>query len=117
MLTVVDAGVEAQFIDRVGALLRPAGNADYAAAARSVQQDMGIVTIEMKTSFMRPAPATPGVPLIGLGKLLHRTRSMAFVEARIIDAEGELCAQSTGTFKYVPAVERPDHTRGPLPTD
>jgi len=84
-----------------------------ATAARSVQQDMGIVTIEMKTSFMRPAPATPGVPLIGLGKLLHRTRSMAFVEARIIDAEGELCAQSTGTFKYVPAVERPDHTRGP----
>lgn len=88
-----------------------------ATAARSVQQDMGIVTIEMKTSFMRPAPATPGVPLIGLGKLLHRTRSMAFVEACIIDAEGELCAQATGTFKYVAPVVRPDRTREPLPTD
>lgn len=88
-----------------------------ATAARSVQQDMGIVTIEMKTSFMRPAPATPGVPLVGLGKLLHRTRSMAFVEARIIDAEGQLCAQATGTFKYVAPVVRPDHSKGPLPTD
>jgi len=54
-----------------------------ATAARSVQPDIGVVTIEMKTSFMRPAPATPGVPLIGQGKLLHRTRSMAFVEGRI----------------------------------
>ncbi len=88
-----------------------------ATAARSVQPDMGVVTIEMKTSFMRPAPAVPGVPLLGLGKLLHRTRSMAFVEGRIIDAEGRLCAQATGTFKYVSAAERPDQTRGPLPTD
>ena len=88
-----------------------------ATAARSVQPDMGVVTIEMKTSFMRPAPATTGVPLVGLGKLLHRTRSMAFVEGRIIDAEGQLCAQATGTFKYVAAAERPDQTRGPLPTD
>ncbi|HRN75407.1 PaaI family thioesterase [Ottowia sp.] len=88
-----------------------------ATAARSVQPDIGVVTIEMKTSFMRPAPATPGVPLIGQGKLLHRTRSMAFVEGRIIDAQGQLCAQATGTFKYVAPAERPDQTRGPLPTD
>jgi uncharacterized protein (TIGR00369 family) len=27
-----------------------------ATAARSVQKDMGVVTIEMKTSFMQPAP-------------------------------------------------------------
>ena len=73
-----------------------------ATAARSAQPDMGVVTIEMKTSFMRPAPATPGVPLVGKGKLLHRTGKMAFVEASIYDADGQLCAHSTGTFKYVP---------------
>ncbi|MCB2035285.1 MAG: PaaI family thioesterase, partial [Ottowia sp.] len=65
----------------------------------------------------RPAPVTPGVPLVGRGRLLHRTRSMAFVEGSVLDAEGRLCAQSTGTFKYVPRAERPDHARGPLPTD
>ena len=88
-----------------------------ATAARSAQKDMGIVTVEMKTSFMRPAPVTPGVPLVGRGRLLHRTRSMAFVEGSVLDAEGRLCAQSTGTFKYVPRAERPDHAKGPLPTD
>ncbi len=89
-----------------------------ATAARSVQADMGIVTIEMKTSFVRPAPASKGgEPLLGQGRLLHRTRSMAFCEASLLDAQGRLCAHATGTFKYVAPVELPDHSRGPLPTD
>ena len=86
-----------------------------ATAARSAQPDMGVVTIEMKTSFMRPAPQ--GGTLVGHGRLLHRARSMAFVEASLLDAQGTLCAQATGTFKYVPRAERPDHTPGQLPTD
>lgn len=73
-----------------------------ATAARSAQPDMGVVTIEMKTSFMRPAPAETGRALVGHGELLHRTRSMAFVQASLFDADGQLCAQATGTFKYVP---------------
>ncbi len=73
-----------------------------ATAARSVQHDCGTVTIEMKTSFMRPAPVAEGSSLLGRGRLLHRTRSMAFVEGSVFAPNGELCAQSTGTFKYVP---------------
>ncbi|WHZ11687.1 MAG: Thioesterase [Burkholderiaceae bacterium] len=87
-----------------------------ATAARSVQPDMGSITIEMKTSFMRPAPVQ-GRTLVGKGRLLHRSRSLAFVEGSVFDADGQLCAHATGTFKYVPRAERPDHTRGPLPTD
>ena len=68
-----------------------------AAAARSVQPEMGVVTIEMKTSFMQPARG----PLTGKGRLLHRTATMAFTEAKIYDAAGRLCSHSTGTFKYV----------------
>jgi acyl-coenzyme A thioesterase PaaI-like protein len=49
-----------------------------AVAARSVQKDMGVVTIEMKTSFMQPARA-----LTGKGRLMHRTATMAFTEATI----------------------------------
>lgn len=75
-----------------------------ATAARSVQVDSGTVTIEMKTSFMRPTPVHAGESLVGRGRLLHRTRSLAFVEAALFDAEGRLCAQSTGTFKYVARV-------------
>ena len=69
-----------------------------ATAARSVDKTEGIVTIEMKTSFMQPAKGA----LITRGKLLHRTRSTAFVEGRVINAEGVVCAHATGTFRYVP---------------
>lgn len=71
-----------------------------ATAARSVQQDMGVVTIEMKTSFMQPAPGD-GSKLTGKGRLMHRTASLAFTEATLYDAAGKACAHSTGTFKYV----------------
>ncbi|HSI52493.1 MAG: PaaI family thioesterase [Ramlibacter sp.] len=68
-----------------------------AVAARSVQKDMGVVTIEMKTSFMQPARGK----LSAKGHLMHRTATMAFTEATIYDADGKACAHSTGTFKYV----------------
>lgn len=71
-----------------------------AVAARSVQKDMGVVTIEMKTSFMRPAPGD-GSALVAKGRLMHRTATLAFTEATIYDAKGQACAHSTGTFKYV----------------
>jgi len=75
-----------------------------AVAARSVQKDMGAVTIEMKTSFMQPARGK----LTGKGRLMHRTASMAFTEGTIYDEEGRACAHATGTFKYA--------RRGPIGT-
>ena len=71
-----------------------------ATAARSVAPEMGVVTIEMKTSFMRPTPGD-GSTLTGRGVLIQRTASMAFVEAKLYDSQGNACAHSTGTFKYV----------------
>ncbi|MCE9661306.1 MAG: PaaI family thioesterase [Burkholderiales bacterium] len=71
-------------------------------AARSPGPDgeaerSGIVTIEMKTSFMRPGLGR----IVATGKRLHRTASMAFCEASVVDAEGELIAHATGTFKFL----------------
>jgi uncharacterized protein (TIGR00369 family) len=86
-----------------------------ATAARSVEVSMGVVTIEMKTSFMRPAKVASGHKLTGHGQLLHRTRSMAFTEGRIYDAEGQLCAHATGTFKYM--ARHNTQPSGSLPTD
>ena len=71
-----------------------------ATAARSVQKDMGVVTIEMKTSFMQPAPGD-GSRLTAKGRLIHRTATLAFTEATLFDAAGKTCAHATGTFKYV----------------
>ena len=71
-----------------------------ATAARSVQKDMGVVTIEMKTSFMQPAPGD-GSRLTAKGRLMHRTATLAFTEATLFDMQGKACAHATGTFKYV----------------
>lgn len=71
-----------------------------ATAARSAAPDMGVVTIEMKTSFMRPAPGD-GSQLTGRGRLIQRTTSLAFTEATLFDSQGQTCAHATGTFKYV----------------
>lgn len=73
-----------------------------AQAARSPNQaghptSPGVVTIEMKTSFVRPGLGR----LTARGTLLHRTASMAFCEGRVVDAAGELVAHATGTFKYL----------------
>ena len=74
-----------------------------AAAARSVQQDMKVVTIEMKTSFMKPAPGD-GSKLTCQGRLIHRTTTLAFTDAMLYDAQGNICAHATGTFKFVKAI-------------
>jgi uncharacterized protein (TIGR00369 family) len=68
-----------------------------AVAARSVQKDMGAVTIEMKTSFMHPARGK----LTSKGRLMHRTATMAFTEGTVFDEAGRACAHATGTFKFV----------------
>jgi len=68
-----------------------------ASAARSDVPESGVVTIEMKTSFMQPSVG----PLVAKGRLMHRTATMAFTEATIFDEQGRACAHATGTFKYV----------------
>ena len=84
-----------------------------ATAARSVQPDMGVVTIEMKTSFMQPAPGD-GSRLTGRGRLMHRTATLAFTEATLFDAQGKACAHATGTFKYVKRLVMGPKTSNPL---
>ncbi|MDE1950485.1 MAG: PaaI family thioesterase [Burkholderiales bacterium] len=71
-------------------------------AARTPLADGGepqpsVVTIEMKTSFLRPGQGR----LVARGRRLHRTATMAFCEALLHDADGQLVGHSTGTFKYL----------------
>jgi uncharacterized protein (TIGR00369 family) len=81
-----------------------------AAAARSVDPDMGVVTIEMKTTFMQPARGK----LSGKGRLMHRTPTMGFTDATIFDADGKACAHATGTFKYVRRLPTGPKSANPL---
>jgi uncharacterized protein (TIGR00369 family) len=74
-------------------------------AARSVNRHLpdlgpGVVTVEMKTSFMRPGEGE----MRAVGKLLHRSTTMAFCEGSVFGADGKICAHATGTFKYLRAL-------------
>lgn len=72
-----------------------------AMAARSANlQGLGVATIEMKTSFMRPAEHR----LRAVARVLHKTSTMAFCEASLFDDENKLCANASGTFKYLRAL-------------
>jgi uncharacterized protein (TIGR00369 family) len=82
-----------------------------ATAARSVDLETGVVTIEMKTSFMQPCKGL----LTGKGRLMHRTKSMAFTEGTIYDSAGNACAHATGTFKYVKRLPGPQGAGVPTP--
>jgi uncharacterized protein (TIGR00369 family) len=80
-----------------GGALMTLMDVSMANAARSVDSNSRVVTIELKSSFFHPAKG----PLKAYGNLLHRTKSMAFMETKVMDAEGVLCAHATGTFRYV----------------
>lgn len=77
-------------------------DAAMAHAARSLDAGAaeprpGVVTVEMKTTFMRPGTGR----LVAKGRLLHRTWAMAFCEGALFGEKGELVAHATGTFKYL----------------
>ncbi len=88
-----------------GGVLMTMMDVGMALAARSATgHGGGVATIEMKTSFMRPAQHQ----LRAVAKLLHKTATLAFCEASVIDDEGKLCATASGTFKYLRGlVKRP----------
>lgn len=68
-------------------------------AARSAHPEApGSATVEMKTTFVRPGS---GNRLAARGKCYHRSTTMAFCEADVLDEEGGLIARGTGTFKYI----------------
>jgi uncharacterized protein (TIGR00369 family) len=91
---VAHGGVTMTLLDV--AMAHAARSPDDTGAAES----SGVVTIEMKTSFMRPGLGR----LVGSGRRLHRTASMAFCEGSVHDGEGLLVAHATGTFKFMKAL-------------
>jgi uncharacterized protein (TIGR00369 family) len=84
-----------------GGVLMTMLDAAMAFATRSVlPESLSVATIEMKTSFMRPGEGT----LRAVGKVVHRTTTMAFCEGSVHDDGGALCATASGTFKILRAL-------------
>lgn len=58
-----------------------------------------VPTIEMSTKFI--APAQPGV-ITGKGEVVHKGRSIIFMEGRLYDAHGALLATGAATGRLRP---------------
>lgn len=56
-------------------------------------------TVEMKTSFFRPAAFGP---LKGVGRVVRWGKTIAFTEGELYDGEGRLLAKATGTAVPTP---------------
>ncbi len=76
-------------------------------AGRSLDpQSRAGVTVEMKTSFLRPAGA-PGTRIVATGRAFHRSTTMCFCEAELHDGD-RLLAKAMGTFKYLKRLDVAD---------
>jgi uncharacterized protein (TIGR00369 family) len=67
------------------------------------EPQFGVVTIEMKSTFMAPAlwTETHGGTLVVHGKCIKRTKQIAFCEAEIVDNQGAVLSKASGTFKAI----------------
>lgn len=63
----------------------------------SLSAGQGYTTLELKVSYHRALSENSG-PVRAEGKLLSLGRRVAFSEARLVDAQGRLCASATSTL-------------------
>ncbi len=95
-LNMAHGGVTMTLLDVT--MAHAARSADVAADAPPGTLGRAVITIEMKTTFMRPATGR----LTARGRVLSRTPTLAFCEASLLDEAGVLLAHATGSFKYLP---------------
>lgn len=101
-----------------GGLLMTLLDVCMAHAARSTeergkQSAPGLVTLEMKTQFMRPGEDY----VVAKARLMHRTATLAFTEGSLYNrrADGslsEMIAHATGTFKFLKALATSSGAQG-----
>lgn len=111
---VIDADIENGWI-RIGfegrpEFLNPAGFVQGGLLAAMLDDTMGpavfamtegrlyTATMDMNVSYLAPARAGP---LFGEGQVVQLGKSVAFLEARLMDAEGAILARATSTARLV----------------
>ena len=94
-LSMAHGGVTMTLLDVT--MAHAARSADGDAGGPPGALGRGVITVEMKTTFMRPGVGR----LTARGRVLSRTHTLAFCEASLVDEAGVLVAHATGSFKYL----------------
>ena len=92
-----------------GGVLMTTLDAALAIAARAAHTDdydaqVNAITVEMKTTFVRPVTGR----LTVRGECVHKATSLMFCEGEVRDAENRLIARANGTFKLWNRRREPD---------
>ena len=87
---VVHGGVLMTMLDFVMAMAGRSARTDLAG------ENGGNLTVEMKTTFIRPAKGELTVK----AQCLHAGRSLSFCEGEILDVDNRIVARASGTFKF-----------------
>lgn len=90
---VVHGGVLMTLLDFVMAM---AGRSARPELSRDGATAGGNLTVEMKTTFIRPGKG----PLTVTASCVHAGRSLSFCEGEIVDDQGQPVARASGTFKF-----------------
>jgi uncharacterized protein (TIGR00369 family) len=113
LLEIEEGRVKAEFEGRPE-FLNPAGAVHGGLLAAMLDEVMGAaafstaepgrhtVTLEIKVQYVRPG--RPG-KFTAEAKLVHRTKSIAFAEGELKDANGDLVATGSATLRYVSRAE------------
>ena len=91
--SVVHGGVMMTLLDFVMAMAARSARPELAALPAGAG---GHLTVEMKTTFIRPGKGT----LTITGQCVHAGRSLSFCEGEVVDTEGQILARASGTFKF-----------------
>ncbi|MBC7404707.1 MAG: PaaI family thioesterase [Cytophaga sp.] len=81
-----------------------------AMAGRSLSEELkGVVTVEMKTSFLQPGGIVGG-RIEARGNAFHQSTTMCFCEGEIWNGD-RLVAKAMGTFKYLRRLKSGDNMK------
>jgi len=68
----------------------------------------GCATVELKINYFRPVQKGT---IVATGRCVQKTRSLAYAEGDIVNAEGKLLARASATFFLTDTLQQPDRER------
>ena len=78
------------------------------AVIEELPEGRGCATVELRISDFRPVQHGT---IRAYGRCVQRTRSLAYAEGDVVNAEGKVLARASGTFFLTETLRQPDRER------
>jgi acyl-CoA thioesterase len=78
------------------------------AVIEELPQGRGCATVELKINYFRPVQSGT---VRASGRVVQKTKSLAYAEGDVVNDEGKLVARATGTFFITQTMQQPERER------